>query len=418
MDTAITSARYPRSEMLLNRACAVIPGGVWGHNRFPAVLDPGHYPWFASEGKGARFRDVDGHSYIDYMCGYGAMVVGHAHPVVDAAAVDASRSGVCLNHPIELPVAFAEQMCQLIEGADWCAFGKNGSDATWIAVLVARAYSGRQRLICVEGAYHGSQGWCAWCNPGSGRLIEDADAVIRVPWNNVSALECALDAHWDEVAAIVITPFHHPIPGPAAMPAPGWLDAIHRAREAYGILLVVDDVRAGFRLGLQGSHAFFGIRADIVCFSKAIANGWPLAAVTGRGKFRTAAESVFAAGTFWNDPAGMAAALATIRILKEENGVSRMAALGTRLRDGLVALSNCFGVALEVTGPPAIPTVTIQDDTNGTLMRLFARKMVECGSFVHPSHNWFLSAAHTAHDIDESLHHARTAFAAVVEHGQ
>jgi glutamate-1-semialdehyde 2,1-aminomutase len=407
MTTPTREQRYRRSGELLTRARRVIPGGVWGHNRFPAFLSPGNYPYFASRGSGARLTDVDGHEYIDYLCGYGAMVTGFANARVDAAAAARAQAGDCLDLPTDVSVELAERLCSLVSGMSWCAFGKNGSDAVSTAVLIARAHTNRRRIVCIRNAYHGSHFWCNWCNPGTGRPIADADAVITVSWNDENELAAAFAAHGNDIAAIVATPFHHPIASEAVMPAPGWWPAIERLAEQWGAMIVVDDVRTGYRLDLAGSHQFYGFSPDFVCQSKALANTHPLSAVLGTQRTRDAADAVFAAGTFWSASAPMAAALENLRQLEDGNGVRRMWELGQQLADGLTAHASSVGFTMRVTGAVTMPTVTFDNDGSFELMSSFAESMVERGSLVHPSHNWFVSAAHTPADIATTLEHAR-----------
>lgn len=409
--------RFPCSRALLERARAVIPGGIWGHNRFPAFLDHGHYPYFARNGHGAVFEDVDGRRYIDYLCGYGAMISGHGNPLVDDAARAAMAGGDCLDLPTEESVALAEQVCATIAGADFCAFAKNGSDATWIACLMARAYTRRATLVCAEGAYHGSHAWCGWCNPGDGRWPADSAQVLRFSWNDLAALDELLRGHGDQVAAVMLTPFHHPIPGPAVMPEAGFFEGVLRLVRQHGALLILDDVRAGFRLDLRGSHVAVGADPDLVCHSKAVANGWPLSLVTGKAFLREAAASVFAAGTFWNAPSAMAAARTNLRLLGESGAIPAMARLGTLLCEGLAALGVRHGVPVRLTGPPAIPTMTIDGPAGNARMMRFARRMVARGHYLHPGHNWFLSAAHTEAQIRETLRQADAVLANLDDEG-
>ena len=411
MATPAREQRYRRSRELLDRARRVIPGGVWGHNRSPAFLSHGNYPYFAARGSGARIIDVDGNEYIDYLCGYGAMVNGFANAKVDAAAAARAHEGDCLDLPTDVSVALAERLCSLVSGVDWCAFGKNGSDAVSTAVLVARAHTGRRRIVCIRNAYHGSHFWCNWCNPGTGRPVADADAVTTVSWNDEKELAAVFAKHGAEIAAIVATPFHHPIAAEAVMPSPGWWSTVAELCRKSGALIVVDDVRTGYRLDLAGSHVFFGFAPDLICQSKALANTHPLSAVLGTARLRGAADSVFAAGTFWSASAPMAAALENLRQLEDGSGVARMWELGTQLTEGLVERAARAGFTLRVSGAVTMPTVTFANDDAFVLMSTFAEAMVERGSLVHPSHNWFVSAAHTPADIATTLEHARDVFA-------
>lgn len=398
-----TPDRFTVSRQLLSRAERVIPGGVWGHNKFPSVLDPDRYPWFAERGEGARLRDVDGTWYLDFMCGYGTMVNGYACQEVDQAVIEEVRLGECLSQATARSVELAELLVDTVDGAAWAAWGKSGSDATWIALLTARAHTGRSLVACVDGAYHGSHGWCAWCNPGAGRQPSDSHTVVTMRWNDIDDLNRVFATHGPELAAVAITPFHHPIPGAAVLPDSAWLRALREHCDRAGTLLISDDVRAGFRLDLRGSHAVFGYRPDLVCFSKALANGWPIAAVTGTEALREAAGNVFAAGTFWNAGSAMAGAIANLRTMRKEDAIGRMRASGEKLQTGLHALGELHGVPLQVTGPAAMPHVTVDGDDEYLWMRRFAVNLVAEGCFVHPTHNWFVSAAHGDDVIEEFL---------------
>lgn len=409
----MATTAFPTSESLLRRAEQVIPTGVWGHNRFPAFLGPGRYPIFAHRAEGARFEDVDGRRYIDYICGYGAMITGFANPIVDEAAAARMAEGDCLNQPTETSVLLAERLTELVDGMAWAAFGKNGTDAVSTAFLTARAHTGRTKIVCARGAYHGSHSWCNWCNIGAGRPAEDSAMVLQVAWNDLEGLRALFADHGDDIAAVLMTPFHHPFAAPAELPDESWWPGIRSLCDASGALVIVDDVRTGFRLDLAGSHRHFGFSPDLVCFSKALANTHPLSVVMGAEGCRKAAEEIFAAGTFWSASAPMAAALANLEVLCAPGRFDRMHELARRLCDGLVERAAANGFSLEVTGPATIPTVTIEGDDDFALMSAFAENMVARGSFVHPTHNWFFSAAHEEDDVEATLRHADESFEAL-----
>jgi len=417
LDSSRQSAEinFSRSKALFERASHVIPGGVWGHNKFPAIYNPGKYPWFARSGKGAYFTDADGNQYIDYMCGYGAMISGYAHAEIDSAAKAAMDSGECLVQATELSIELAEKLSKTVQGMDWCAFGKNGSDALAIAILCARAATGRASLICVGSAYHGSHFWCNWSNPGEGRPLSDSIDVHRVDWNDPVQMEKTLQSHRGNIAAVILTPFHHPIPGPSVLPSPGYWKHVERLCREHGAMLVIDDVRTGLRLDLAGSHRHFGFQPDLVCMSKAIGNTHPISVTLGRAGLLKHASAIFAAGTFWGCSVPMAAALTNLRILHETNAVQHMDMVGQRLAEGLVGAGSSYGYEVNISGVNAIPTMTISGDQDFEYMQQFAETMVSQGSFINPMHNWFLSAAHTVEDIDTTLEHSNTAFATLKE---
>jgi len=400
---------------LLQRAHRVIPGGVWGHNRYPAAYAPGVYPSFAERGDGARLLGTDKRWYNDFLCGYGAMINGYARAEIDGPAVRRARGGPTLTTADPESVELAELLVDLVDGAAWATWGTSGSDATWTALLLARAHTGRGRVAVVEGAYHGSHGWCGWCNAPEGRGPQDVAAVTTVPWNDVAALDTLFAEQGEHLAAVMITPFHHPIPGASELPDPAWLAALRTHCDRWGTLLVCDDVRAGFRLDLRGSHLAMGFSPDVVCFSKALGNGWPVAAVVGREALRPTADTMFLAGTFWNSGPAMAAAVANLELLVRDDGPKVMRAASEQFTSGLLALAGRHGVPLRISGPPAIPTLTVEGDDAYVWMNRFAAHLAAEGTLVHPTHNWFLSTAHDAGLVEESLEHADRAMARTQE---
>ncbi|MCP9206550.1 aminotransferase class III-fold pyridoxal phosphate-dependent enzyme [Streptomyces sp. NEAU-Y11] len=402
---------------LLRRAHRVIPGGVWGHNRYPAAYDPDAYPAFAERGEGARLLGTDGRWYNDFLCGYGAMINGYGRQEIDGPAARRAAGGPTLTTATPASVELAELLVDLVDGADWATWGTSGSDATWTALLLARAHTGRRTVAVVDGAYHGSHGWCGWCNAPHGRHTDDRAAVLTLPWNDIGALDALFAAEGHQLAAVMITPFHHPIPGASELPDPAWLSALRAHCDHWGTLLISDDVRAGFRLDLRGSHTALGFSPDLVCFSKALGNGWPIAAVVGHARLRAAADEMFLAGTFWNSSPAMAAAAANLELLRKEDGVARMREAGEAFGSGLVRLAERHGVPLRISGPAAIPTATVDGDEDHAWMRRFAVHMAAQGTLIHPMHNWFVSTAHDSAVVEETLAHADTAMARTQEEG-
>ena len=399
--------RYAASLALFERARAVVPGGIYGHVT-PALVVPGASPYFAARARGCRYEDVDGNCFIDLLCGYGPVVLGHAHPAVEAAAERQRALGDCFNHPTERMVELAERLTSLIAGAEWAVFGKNGSDVTTWAVQVAREHTTRRKLLLAEGAYHGVD---PWCTPGQGGLIdEDTAHVVRFRYNDPQSLEDAGRRHGNDLAALVLTPFDHPLYEPSRLPTRDFVAAANAVRERHGALLVLDDVRAGFRLSMNGSHALYGFDADLACYSKALANGHALSACVGAAQLRRAAERVFITGSFFNSAVAMAASLATLDAL-EAGAFAHLQVMGARLVAGLRAAGAASGRRVSVTGPDTMPLLTFDDDPDLYSAREFARRCIAGGLFVHPFHNWFVSAAHEPQDIDEALAIARAALA-------
>ncbi len=400
---------YAESLRLFARASRVIPGGIYGHTS-PALTVPGKFPNFATHAEGGRYWDADGNEFLDFMCGYGPIVLGYNHPEVEAAAEKQRRDGDRFNHPTEATVLLAERLAALT-GLGWAVFGKNGSDMTTWAVQVAREFTGRKKILRVRGGYHGSH---AWCSPGHGGIIpEDREHVHVFQWNDPDTLRDLLARHRGQVAALIASPYHHPAFGDSALPAPGFWATVEELCRRDGVLLICDDVRAGFRLHLGGSHQHFEFAPDLVCFSKALGNGHAISAAVGKAELKVAASRVFLTGSFWQGAVAMRAALATLEILERDDCISRMQRIGERFTAGLRAGAEKHGLRVNCSGPPAIPFMSFAADTGWQRQRDFCAEMARRGVFLHPHHNWFLCAAHTEADIDGALAAADAAFALV-----
>ncbi|MFH1468997.1 MAG: aminotransferase class III-fold pyridoxal phosphate-dependent enzyme [Pseudomonadota bacterium] len=401
---------FSRSHALHARAARVIPNGLFGHRRSFAFVEgasvpiPDDYPRFVRGARGCRFEDVDGNAYIDLLCGYGPMSVGYAEPSVDAAFAAQQARGLCYDFPSEVEVLLAERLIAR-QGASWAAFSLNGTDAISLALTVARAATGRSVLLVAEGAYHGN---LAATSFGAGRASEERSAVRAVPWGDLSALARRLRA--EPVAAVLLCPWEQAVGAPNPLPAPGHWAEVRRQCDAAGALLILDDVRSGFRVD---SCRRFGIAPDLVCRSKAIANGYPLAVTLGLEGSRAAAEEVFATGTFWGFPPAQAAALATLDLLDARQGEAHMAAMGSVLTAGLREAAGRHGFELDITGPEAMPMVLFSGDPAHALSCAFARELVLRGVFAHPTHNWFLSLAHEEGDIHAVIERADDALRAL-----
>jgi glutamate-1-semialdehyde 2,1-aminomutase len=405
--------KFDKSQELFARAAKVIPGGIYGHES-PALTVPGAFPYYAARGEGAHYWDVDGNEFIDWMCGYGPMVLGYNHPKVEEAVTEQRKLGDTMNHPGPLQVELAELMVDTVAIADWAVFAKNGSDTTSWSVQVAREFTGRKKVLCAKGEYHGAH---AWCSPGHGGIIEeDLQHVHRFEWNDIASFDALVAEHAGQIAAVITTPFHHPAFGDSVMPAPGWYDHITAVCKREGIVRIIDDVRAGFRLNLGGSSEYFGYKPDLICFSKAIANTYPLSACCGTSQLKKAASKVFLTGSFWNMSGPIAAALATIKELKAIDGVGRMLKTGTLLCDGLKAAAQANGLQILISGPPSIPTMRFANENNFLRMQMWSAECSRRGAFFHPHHNWFVSTAHTEEDIKKSLEIAGEAFRIVKQH--
>jgi len=403
---------YEKSRELFKRASQVIPCGIYGHMS-PAPLVPAtDYPFYAARAKGSRFWDVDGNEFIDYMCAYGPMVLGYNHEKVDAAALRQLAEANCVTAPGPVMVQLAEKLAGLVLGAGWAFFAKNGNDATTYALMTARAATGRKKVVLIKGGYHGVAPWTQ-AYGHHGILEEDNENIIRIPWNDVSAFEKAIAQNSGKIAAFMATPYHHPAFADNEMPAEGYWNEMEKLCRANGIVLVVDDIRCGFRLDIRGSHAYFGFTPDMVCFCKAIGNGYPISALVGTEAMKTAASKVFYTGSYWFSAVPMAAAIATLEEMQRINATKIMAERGTKLTQGMKAIAANYGFELKVSGHPAMPYLRIMDDPSLWLHQKWCGECTKRGAYFTSHHNWFLSAAHTEADIDKTLAIADEAFSAL-----
>ena len=405
----MTAPFASRDALLRERARRVIPGGMWGHQH--AARLPEGYPQYFARGEGCRVWDVDGREFIDFMGGWGPVVLGHHDPDVDAAVAAQARLGDCQNGPSERLVELAELMVATVPHADWAMFSKNGTDATTQCVTIARAGTRRRKILVGRTAYHGA---APWCTPSLvGVTAEDRTHILTFEWNDVESLEQAAAAAGDDLAAILVSAFEYAYGRDHVMPTPAFARAARAVADRSGAALVVDDVRAGFRLHIGGSWELVGVRPDLAAWSKAIANGHALGAVTGNDRFRDAAASIFTTGSFWTAAVPMAAAIATIGKLAAVDGIAHMRAMGERLRAGLAAQAAAHGLPLRQSGPPQMPVLLFDDDPDRALGNAFCVAALERGVYFHPAHTLFVSVAHSPADIDAALERSDDAMAAV-----
>lgn len=398
-----------RDAALRARAARVVPGGMWGH--LDAARLPAGYPQFFASGEGGRVRDADGREYVDLMCSWGPVVLGHRDPAVEAAAARQAAAGDCLNGPAEAMVELAERLVARVPHADWAMFQKNGTDATTTCATIARAATGRRKVLVARGSYHGA---APWCSPSPvGTTAEDRAHVLRFDYNDADSLCAAAEAAGDDLAAVLVTALRHDLGRDQELADPAFARAARAVCDASGAALVVDDVRAGLRLHRGGTWETVGVRPDLSAWSKAIANGHALAAVTGGERFRQAAARVFVTGSFWCSAVPMAAAVATLDELDRVDAVARMEASGRHLRGGLDALAAAHGVPIRQSGPVQMPLVLFEGDPELRLGDAFCRAALAAGAYLHPRHNMFLCAAHTEADMDRVLEAAEAGFRAI-----
>src|SRR5580658_6620786 len=395
---------------LRKRAEAVIPGGMYGHQTAPGPA----YPQFMRGGRGARVWDVDGNEYVDLMCSYGPVVLGHQHPAVEAAAAEQAKLGDCQNAPGPVMVDLAELLVRTVRHADWAIFAKNGTDATTMCCTIARAQTGRAKILVARGAYHGA---APWCTPRpAGTTSADRANLGYYTFNDLASAQQAAAEAGQDLAGILVSPFKHDAGYDQELVDPAFARGLRALCDATGAALILDDVRCGFRLHLGSSWEPLGVDPDLSAWSKAIANGHALAAVLGNDAFRDGARQLYVTGSFWFSAVPMAAAVATITALAEERAVEAMERAGIALREGILAQAHAWDLSLRYTGPAAMPFLTFAGDQDHELAGVFAAQALRGGAYLHPRHNWFVSAALTGDDLALVLEATDQAFAAVRKH--
>lgn len=384
---------------LRERARQVIPNGMYGHES--VRLLPAEFPQFFKSAKGARIRDVDDNEYIDYICAYGPNLFGYGHEAIERAASAQRELGDTLTGPSAVMVEFAEAMVAQITHADWAMFCKNGSDATSMALVVARAYRGKRKILVAKGTYHGA---APWCTPYPGGILpEDRAHIVYFDHNDEQSLADAVKANEGDIAGVIATPFRHEVFADQFEPSAAYAHTARRLCDEADALLIIDEVRAGFRLARDCSWAQFGIEPDLTCWGKCIANGHPISALLGSEKVRKAATEIFVTGSFWFSAVPMAAGIETLRQIRETAYLERTYALGQRLRDGLAAQASSHGFSIRQTGPVVMPQVLFDEDPTFKVGYGWTSECLKRGVYIHPYHNMFMCDALTEADIDTTL---------------
>src|SRR3990172_8347577 len=334
-----------KSQALFERALEVMPWGVssnfryWGRETTPVIV----------RGKGGRIWDADGREYIDYRLGFGPVILGHGDPRVVQRVAEAGADGTIYAHTPPLEISVAEGSVRMCPGVDMVRYANSGAEATMHSLRVARAYTGREKIVKFEGQYHGSYDYVlfstASASPsslGSRRSPISApvssgiphalsDLIILLPYNDFDALERTVKAQWGHIAAIIV----EPVAGNMAslMAAPGWLEHIRKLCDEYGIVMIMDEVKTGFRIAKGGATEYFGVKGDLMTYAKSIANGFPCAVIGGRREVMMTIEpgDTAHAGTYCGNVAGTAAADATLEIIENTDALKSIAARGKRL---------------------------------------------------------------------------------------
>ncbi len=401
-----------RSERLLRRARALIPGASQTMSKGPTQWVQGVAPAYLRRGAGARVWDVDGNEFLDFPMALGPILLGHAHPVVNAAIARQLEDGITFTLPHPLEVEVAERIAAAVPGTERVRFAKAGSDATSAAVRLARAATGRDRVI-VAG-YHG---WHDWYIASTSRRLgvprATTDLVQTVPFGDLELLAAAFAAHPGDVACLVLEP------AGVREPAPGELQAIVDLAHEHGALAVFDEVITGFRLAMGGAQERYGVRADLACFGKALGNGMPISALAGRAEHMDLLEDVFFSGTHGGETLSLAAAAATLGVLADEPVHEHLWRLGGALQSGVRAAIAAHGLQEWVTCSGAAPWTIVavrepRPERAGLPAKtLLQQEMLKRGVLFNGSN--FVSWAHTDEDVAEAVDAYHGAFARLAD---
>ena len=402
---------YSKSREEFARAVKVIPSGIYGHQG-PAegcFIPVDAFPMFSQRAKGSYFWDVDGNRFIDYMCAYGPNVLGYCDEDVDAAARKQMELGDCITAPSTKMIDFAELLVDTVASADWAFFAKNGNDVTTLAVLTARAYSHKKKIVFFKGYYHGVAPWTQKVDY-AGILEEDVCNNLYVDWNDYEQLERVFQENKGQIAGLIAQPYMHGNFQDNQFPADGFWAKVRKLCTDNDVVLIVDDVRAGFRLDLAGSDHYFGFEADLICFCKALANGYNVSALCGKDFLKNTVSSLTYTGSYWLSAVPFAAGIACVEKMRRLNLPKLLQEKGEKLRNGLLAAAKRYQFDLHFTGAPALFYLRIADDPSLALHQEWVAECVKRGVYFTNHHNHFLNASLTDGDIAETVAVAEEAF--------
>lgn len=401
-----------QTHQLYSLARTLIPGGTQLLSKRPEMFAPGQWPAYFREARGCEVVDLDGRRYLDMaLMGVSSCLLGYNDPDVTEAVVRRVRAGSMstLNSPEE--VELAQLLIELHPWAENVRFARTGGEAMAIAVRIARATTGRDRVAFC--GYHGWHDWYLAANlaaegssdqlkghllPGlapNGVPSQLAGTALPFPYNDVDQLRAILDRHPGEIAAVVMEPTR------SVDPNPGFLEGVRELCHRTGAVLVFDEITVGWRLALGGAHLRYGVEPDIAVFAKAMGNGHPMAAIIGRARVMQAAQESFISSTYWTEGIGPAAALATIRKMQRIDVRSHIAEIGTLWREGMRQLASKHSIPLTLAGHPAITTVGFDHPETLALQTLFTVRMLDRG--ILAGGQFSVCLAHTREHVDRYL---------------
>ncbi len=359
-----------KSRALFERAQKLMPGGVNSPVRaFRAV---GGIPFFVAKGEGCYLWDVDGNKFIDFVCSWGPLILGHAHPEVVSAVKEAVEKGTTYGTPTELEVLLAEKIQQAFPSMEMLRLVNSGTEATMSAIRVARGYTGRKKIVKFEGCYHGhadyllvkvGSGATTFGIPDSAGVPEGtAQDTIVLPYNDVQAFNETMDAMGDEIAAVIVEPIAGNMG--VVLPKPEFLKALREQTEKHGTVLIFDEVITGFRVAFGGAQSLYGIRPDMTCLGKIVGGGFPLAAYGGRKEIMQSVAPlgpVYQAGTLSGNPVAVTAGLKTLEILERDNPYPELESKTRQLTEVIAEAAKEFGIPVQINQIASMFTVFFTD---------------------------------------------------------
>jgi len=392
-----------KSLELFEQAKKLVPGGTFP-TRGPHNFVEGEYPIFFESGKGGRITDVDGNEYIDLLCAYGPIILGYREEEVDEAVIKQIRDkGFCFTLTQRWQNQLAEKLNELVPSSEMCYFFKSGSDATTASIRIAREYT--KRIKVMRCGYHGWHDWCIEAKGGiPAKLYED---VYEFRYNNLDQLEDLMARYGDQTAAIILTPFGHPLHEKMEEPKPGFLEGAREIATKYGAVLVFDEVRTGFRLTMGGAQKLYGVTPDLSVLGKGMANGYAISAVTGKADIMKVAEKgekgVFISATFFSNSDSYVASLKTIEILERDHVLDKIWEKGGRFLKKVQTIINKYDVGAELSGVAPMFFITFKKDEASTQRARrdeFYTQLIRRGVFLHPHHHGYICYRHTEQDLD------------------
>ncbi|WP_244483259.1 aminotransferase class III-fold pyridoxal phosphate-dependent enzyme [Mesorhizobium sp. 1M-11] len=391
--------RYRTSEEMLDEALRIIPLGSQTFSKSLTQYPRGVSPFFIQRGDGSVVWDVDGNSYTDFNNGLCSVTLGHADADVNAAVLEQLKDGISfpLAHPLETIVA--ELIIEMVPSAEMVRFGKNGSDATSGAIRAARAFTGRERVAMC--GYHGWQDWYIGStarNKGVPKAIRELSHVF--PYNDLEALDKVLSSHPGEFAAVILEPMN------TTFPKEGYLQGMIDLAHKHGAIAIFDETITGFRYSEGGAQQLFGVKPDLACFGKGLANGYPLSAVAGRADVMAEFAEIFFSFTMGGEAMSLAAAQASLKKIRSHNVIEKLNATGNKIADGVKALIVKHGCEnfLGFAGHPTWSFLTMNDANGSTsfeIKTLWMQEILARGLISVGTHN--VSFAHSDADVAKLL---------------